>query len=173
MERISSNGAPGSAGARGDYAESVERLTTLELVSYPRRATFMATAACLALLADFVSKTVVVAIGPQTLLFNVNTHSFFGQGARTILVPIACSLLACVLPPRVVTLGAGVALGGALGNLASRYWWAGRGGAPDFIPFSDGSTGNLADLFILTGGGAMLLGALVWFARTVAVARRV
>src|SRR5438876_10839795 len=132
----------------------------------------MAAAACAALLVDFVSKSVAVAVAPQPLLFNVSTHSRFGLGGSTIVVVAACSLLACVLPARVVAIGAGVALGGALGNLGSRYWWADRGGSPDFIPFSDGSTGNVADLCIVVGGVTMLLGALLRVRWTVAVARR-
>jgi len=118
---------------RQGYAARLTRLATLELVSYRRRAMLMAGAAGAALLVDLVSKVVAVAAAPQTLLFNVFTDSRLGLGTGAILVVAACSLLACVLPARTVAVGAGVALGGATGNLASRYLWADRGGSPDFI----------------------------------------
>ena len=62
-----------------------------------------------------------------------------------------------------VVLGAGAALGGAVGNLVSREWWSARRFA-DFIRFGDGSTGNVADLFIAVGIAAMLIGIAVWLA---------
>jgi hypothetical protein len=144
----------------------VGRFPTLELDGYGRRAAIMATTAPIAMLVDFGSKSVAVALGPRTLLFNVSTHSPAGLGEGLIVVLAACSLLACVLPVRVVALGAGVALGGALGNLMSRHLWATAGGSPDFIPFADGSTGNVADLFVSLGAIAMLLGAVLWVALT-------
>jgi hypothetical protein len=150
----------------------VDRFPTLELVTYPRRAVVMAAAAGLALSVDFMSKTVAVAVWPPSLLFNISTHTPFGMGERLIVVLAACSLLACVLPSRVVGIGAGLALGGAIGNLVSRYAWSGLGGSPDFIPFGDGSTGNVADLCIVLGGLAMLLGTALWLASTLSLARR-
>ena len=89
-------------------------------------------------------------------------------GGTLILVAAATSLLACVVPARIVAVGAGVALGGGLGNLTSRYWWDARGGSPDFIPFGDGSTGNVADLFIGVGLGTMLIGTVAWLGWTIA-----
>lgn len=140
----------------------MDRFATLELRAYPRRAFVMAAAALAAVLVDFVSKAVAVALQPDTLLFHVSGRTPFGLGASLIVVVAACALLACVLPARVVALGAGVALGGALGNLTSRHWWGMHGGSPDFIPFADGSTGNVADIFIVVGGCTMLVGAFLW-----------
>ena len=150
----------------------MERFATLELASFPRRALLMAAAAVGALLVDFVSKAVVVAVQPSGLLFNVSMRTPFGLGESLILVFATCSLLACVLPSRVVALGAGVALGGGLGNLTSRHWWSARGGSPDFIRFADGSVGNLADIFIFVGGLVMAVGALFWLGWTIVNAHR-
>jgi hypothetical protein len=144
----------------------VERFATLELPGWPRRAVLMAAVACVALAADLGSKAVAVAVAPHTLLFNVSQHSPFGLGESLIVVLAALSLTACVLPARAVALGAGLALGGALGNLASRRLWAGRGGSPDFIPFADGSTGNVADVLIVTGGLLTVGAAVAWLAWT-------
>ena len=139
----------------------VNRFAALELGDYPRRAAVMAAAACAVLVVDFASKEAVVALSPDVLFFNYVGALTSSADASLILVAAACSLLACVLPERAVVLGAGVALGGALGNLASRpRWWGTYGGTPDFIPFADGSTGNLADIFILIGSAAMLLGVV-------------
>ena len=135
---------------------------TLELERFPRRALLMAAAALAAFLVDFVSKELAVALEPDTLLFHVSDRDPFGLGAALILVVAAMSLLACVVPSRIVAIGAGAALGGALGNRMSREWWSSHGGSPDFIRFGDGSTGNVADLFIAFGLGAMLLGIAAW-----------
>jgi hypothetical protein len=132
-----------------------------ELDRYRRRVLVMGAAALAALLVDFTAKTVVVALDPETLYFHVSPRA---QGSL-IFVLAATSLAACVLPARVIALGAGVAFGGALGNLTSRHWWGDFGGSPDFIPFIDGSVGNLADIFIAFGGVAVVLGALLWFGR--------
>jgi hypothetical protein len=144
---------------------------TLDLDAYGRRVSIMAIATLSAFVIDFAAKTVAVALDPRTLLFNVSTHAPLGFRTSLVLV-IAGSLAACVLPTRLVAIGAGVALGGALGNVASRHLWAEQGGSPDFIPFADGSTGNVADIFIFTGGIAMLLGAFVWFGVTAFESRR-
>ena len=125
-----------------------------------------------ALAVDFASKGIAVAVEPQTLLFNVSERDVFGLGAGAIVLAGLGSLLMCVLPLRLIALGAGVALGGALGNLASRHWWEHRGGSPDFIPFADGSTGNVADLFIAFGAFTMLLATVAWLVSTLVVARR-
>jgi hypothetical protein len=142
----------------------MNRVPTLQLLHYPRRVALMVAAAGAAAIVDFVSKEIVVAVEPDALLFNV-LGTFTTAPASLVLVPAACSFLACVLPARTVALGAGLALGGALGNLASRpRWWDSHGGTPDFIPFADGTTGNVADLFIVAGIMTMLAGVLVWLA---------
>jgi hypothetical protein len=150
----------------------VERFETFELGWYGRRAVLMAAAALTALALDLCSKAVAVAYGPSTLLFNVNDRSPFGLDEGLIVVLLACSLLVCVLPVRIVAVSAGVAFGGAVGNLTSRWWWASDGGSPDFIPFADGSTGNVADILVFVGALAMLLGALLWVAATALHRRR-
>src|SRR5689334_10160094 len=136
----------------------LERFVTFDLPSYPRRASVLLAATLLAVCSDFAAKSVAVGLSPSTLLFHTSTHSAFAHSAMWILILGGCSLLACVLPSRVIAIGAGVALGGAIGNLASRYLWASQGGSPDFIPFGDGSIGNLADLSIMVGAAVMLLG---------------
>ena len=129
----------------------------------------MASAALAAFALDFFTKTIAVALAPNTLLFNVSNLTPFGLGASLILVAAATSLMACVLPPRVVAVGAGVALGGSLGNLVSRSWWSHRGGSPDFIRLPDGSTANVADFFIAIGLATTLVGIIVWLGWTIAV----
>jgi lipoprotein signal peptidase len=132
----------------------------------------MAATAVIALAVDFASKEVAVALDVETLLFHVSDRDVFGLGASAILLAAASSLLVCVLPLRVIALGAGAALGGALGNLTSRHWWEQRGGSPDFIPFADGSTGNPADLFIAVGAFTMLFGIVAWLVSILIAARR-
>jgi hypothetical protein len=144
----------------------VSRFASFELDRYPRRTIVMVTAAFAAFALDVSSKVVVVAVEPDTLVFNGTHRTFAGLSTGLIAVVAACSLLACVLPARVVAIGAGVAFGGSTANLLSRHFWDGSGGTPDFIRFVDGSTGNVADLFIVSGGLAMALGAVLWFAVT-------
>jgi len=150
----------------------VRNLETLELERFPHRALLMAATALGAFSMDFVTKNVAVALEPDSLLFHVSDRAPFGLGSSLILVAAATSLLACVVPARLVAVGAGVALGGGIGNLASRHWWSERGGSPDFIRFGDGSTGNIADLFIAAGLGTMLIGIAVWLGLTATTHRR-
>src|SRR5688572_7122110 len=110
----------------------MSRFATLDLPGFPYRAFLMAAAALVALAVDFASKEVVVALEPSTLLFHVSERDAYGLGAGAILLAAFGSLLMCVLPLRPIAIGAGAALGGALGNLASRHWWGHRGGSPDF-----------------------------------------
>jgi hypothetical protein len=145
---------------------------TLRLIDYPRRAGMMAAVAVGALTVDFASKHLAVALEPHALLFHVSPLAHVGLGEGLILVAVAVSLLACVLPFRLVAIGAGAALGGALGNLVSRHWWEARGGTPDFIRFADGSIGNVADLFIVGGAGMMVLAAVAWLVMALVHARR-
>ncbi len=149
----------------------MSRFETLELEHFLHRVVVMAAAALAAFAVDFVTKEVAVAVGPESLLFNVSDRAPFGLGASLILVAASTSLVACVVPAKLVAVGAGVALGGGVGNLASRHWWSARGGSPDFIPLGDGSTGNVADLFIALGVGTMLIGTVVWLGWTAATHR--
>jgi lipoprotein signal peptidase len=123
----------------------------------------MALAALSALAVDFSTKVTAVALEPRSLLFNVADESPWGLGTGAlILLAALTSILACILPFRVIAVGAGMALGGALGNLFSRAWWSEYGGSPDFILFHGDATGNVADLLIVAGLAAMLLGAVAW-----------
>jgi hypothetical protein len=108
----------------------VGRFETLELAGYPRRVLLMAAAALAVLAVDLASKVVAVAVGPHTLLFNVSHRSPLGLGQSAIVVFVAISLAACVIPSRTVALGAGIALGAALGNLTSRQSGPAAAGAP-------------------------------------------
>lgn len=144
---------------------------TLELRRFPHRALMMVAAGFAAFAVDFVAKEIAVALEPHTLLFHVSDFTPFGLGASLILLAATTSLLACVVPVRLVMIGAGVALGGALGNLVSRHRWSVRGGSPDFIPLADGSIANVADFFIVFGVGTMLIGTVVWLGWTIATTR--
>ena len=142
----------------------MDRFPTLALTRYPQRAALMVAAAAAALALDFASKEIAVAVRPSTLVFNIGWRiGLSTTDASLIFVAAACSLLACILPARAISFSAGLALGGALGNLTSRpRWWESRGGTPDFIPFGDGSTGNVGDVFIAVGVSGMLAGVIAW-----------
>ena len=144
----------------------MNRFATLELDQFPQRVALMTLAALSALFVDIVSKLIAIEVWPDVLLFNVSDQSLLGLGSGVIVIAGLCSLLACVLPVRLVAVGAGLALGGSVGNLTSRHWWSELGGSPDFIPFADGSTGNVADLAIASGAAFMLLSTVVWLAWT-------
>jgi lipoprotein signal peptidase len=61
------------------------------------------------------------------------------------------------VPSNAAAICAGVACGGALGNLISLFAWS--EGVPDPLVFTSGSHGvafNFADLFALTGDALML-----------------
>jgi hypothetical protein len=147
------------------------RLATLELEDFPQRVAVMALATVSVVFVDLVTKTAAVAVWPDALLFNVSDRAPFGPAAGVIAVALS-SLLACVLPVRLVAVGAGLALGGSLGNLTSRHWWSELGGSPDFIRFADGSTGNVADLSIAAGASFIVLSIVVWLFWTTFVAGR-
>jgi hypothetical protein len=149
----------------------VSNFETLALRRFPHRALIMVAAGLMAFAVDFVAKEIAVALEPRTLRFHVTDLRPFGLGASLIFVAAATSLLACVVPVRLVVIGAGVALGGGLGNLVSRHWWSERGGSPDFIPLADGSIANAADFFIAFGVSTMLIGTVVWLCWTVATTR--
>jgi lipoprotein signal peptidase len=59
-------------------------------------------------------------------------------------------------------LGAGIAAGGALGNLVSALAW--RAGVPDPLVLRDVAF-NLADLFVLAGDALLLASAAVYALR--------
>ena len=143
----------------------MNRFPTLRLDRFRWRVSLMVLVACSAFLVDLVSKTVAVELSPDALLFNVSDRMPFGFAAGLVIV-VGTSLLMCVLPVRLVAVGAGLALGGSLGNISSRHWWSELGGSPDFIRFTDGSTGNLADVSIAAGAMFMVLSTIAWLAWT-------
>jgi lipoprotein signal peptidase len=66
------------------------------------------------------------------------------------------------IPSRTIVLGAGIAAGGALGNLLSALIWA--EGVPD--PLVSGRIAfNLADAFVLAGDALLLCGAAIFALR--------
>jgi lipoprotein signal peptidase len=75
-------------------------------------------------------------------------------------------LLVPRIPSNAAAIGAGIACGGALGNLVSLLWWA--DGVPD--PFIVAGTEralafNLADLFALAGDALLVSAAVVYGVR--------
>ncbi len=77
---------------------------------------------------------------------------------------VAIALLALVpqIPSLTVALGAGVAAGGAVGNLVSALVWS--AGVPD--PLVGGRVAfNLADVFLLAGDALLLCSAVVYALR--------
>ena len=87
-----------------------------------------------------------------------------GIAALGVLVIVALVVLVPRLPSRVASLGAGLAAGGALGNLVSILAWS--DGVPDPLVVAGARYGiafNLADVFALLGD-AMLLSAAVLYA---------
>ena len=138
------------------YPRRVTRFETLELERFPRRALFMAAAALAAFSVDFVSKHIAVSLEPDTLLFHVSDRDPFGVGAALILVVATMSLLASVVPARIVVLGAGAALGGAVGNLIDRIR---MGEVVDFLDFKliNYPIFNVADAAIVIGVALFIL----------------
>jgi len=78
-------------------------------------------------------------------------------------VCVALVLVVPLLPWTPVLLGAGVAAGGALGNLVSMLVW--HGGVPDPLVVSGWIAFNLADVFVLAGDALLLSAAVVYALR--------
>jgi lipoprotein signal peptidase len=85
-------------------------------------------------------------------------------GAVAVMAFVAVALLAVV--PRMrslpVVLGAGIAAGGAVGNLVSALAWS--AGVPDPLVVRDVAF-NLADVFVLAGDALLLASAAVYALR--------
>jgi lipoprotein signal peptidase len=85
-------------------------------------------------------------------------------GAVAVMAVVAFGLVAVV--PRIrslpVVLGAGVAAGGALGNLVSALAWS--AGVPDPLVVHNVAF-NLADVFVLAGDALLLTSAAVYALR--------
>ena len=100
----------------------------------------------------------------QKLIGGAALHHERSIGAVAVMTLVAFGLLAVV--PRVrslpVVLGAGIAAGGALGNLVSALAWS--AGVPD--PLVVGTIAfNLADVFVLAGDALLLTSAAVYALR--------
>jgi len=136
--------------------------------SGPARLAVAAGVVTLVVLADQLTKWWAVdrlASGPVhvvwrlDLALSINTGSAFSQfrGATPLLVVIALALVAvlCALIWRAPTLGRavvlGLILGGALGNLADRFFRGTHGGVVDFVEFHFWPTFNVADACITVG----------------------
>lgn len=94
------------------------------------------------------------------------------RGAVYVLVAAALTLFLVALVPRVpsltLSIAAGVAAAGALGNLLSALIW--RGGVPNPIVAGDLAF-NVADVCAVTGGAALVLGAALFALRNPSLLR--
>jgi lipoprotein signal peptidase len=86
-------------------------------------------------------------------------------GALVLMAVVLAALLYLVplFPSLAVALGAGVAAGGALGNLVSMLVWGGA--VPDPIVVRGWIAFNLADVFVLCGDALLLASAAVYALR--------
>jgi len=110
-----------------------------------------------------------VSFATVDLVHKSLTHADFHH-ARTPFVALTMAAVIaalCILVPRVqsntAAVGAGLACGGALGNLISLLVWS--QGVPDPLVVADkmhGLASNLADLFTIAGD-ALLLSAVVLY----------
>jgi lipoprotein signal peptidase len=109
---------------------------------------------------------IAVSFGAIDLLHKSLANAEFHHARTPFVALMMCAVIAAlvVLVPRVpsnaAAVGAGVACGGALGNLISLFAWA--QGVPDPLVVTSGLHGvafNLADLFALAGD-ALLLSAI-------------
>ena len=123
--------------------------------SIRRRRTLLLTTACLVAALDLVYKAAVSA-----------PYHHLRSAAVAALAAVVIVILAALvprLPSSAASLGAGLAAGGALGNLVSILAWS--EGVPDPLVVAGGTYGvafNLADVFALIGD-AMLLAAAVLY----------
>ncbi len=116
-----------------------------------------------------VAVGIALAVGAADLLEKAfdggALHHPRSAGAIALMAAVALGLLAIVphVPSWPVSLGAGVAAGGALGNLVSGIVWWSRG-VPDPIVVRGAAGGvafNLADVFLLVGDALLLSAAAV------------
>jgi signal peptidase II len=104
-------------------------------------------------------------IGKLDLELSRNTGASFSlfQGKAVILVPIAVALIGVlsVMAWRAPTMGRaaiiGLIMGGALGNLADRFFRGDHGAVVDFIALHFWPTFNVADASIVVGCGLFLV----------------
>jgi lipoprotein signal peptidase len=114
--------------------------------------------------------TTAVLVAAADLAYKASVEASYHHLRSTAVVGIAAvvivALVALVprLPSRAAAVGAGLAAGGALGNLVSVLAWS--QGVPDPLVVAGARYGvafNLADVFAL-GGDALLLSAAVLYA---------
>jgi signal peptidase II len=140
----------------------------------PRRTRWLAATAIVILLADVVSKQIVVAKlsdrSPVTVIAHVLTLTLtrnpgaafgIGQGATILFTAVAIGVVVVIirtarsLRTRSWATALGLLLGGALGNLADRVFrspGALRGHVVDWIMLPHWPVFNIADSAIVTGG---------------------
>jgi Signal peptidase (SPase) II len=122
-----------------------------------RRAALVSTA-CLAAAVDLVHKAAVPAS-----YHHLRSEFVVLIGAAVI---VALGVLAPRLPSRAAAVGAGLAAGGAIGNLVSLLAWS--DGVPDPLVITGSSYGiafNLADVFALAGDTVLLSAAVLYALR--------
>jgi lipoprotein signal peptidase len=108
-----------------------------------------------------------LAFAAVDLLHKVLTPAEFHHARTPFVIFVMAALIAALvtlvpkLPSHAAAVGAGIACGGALGNLVSLLVWS--RGVPDPLVIAGSTHGvafNLADLFAI-GGDALLLTAVV------------
>jgi lipoprotein signal peptidase len=87
------------------------------------------------------------------------------SGALALMAVVLAGLVVVVplLPSPTVAVAAGIAAGGALGNLVSLLVWS--GGIPDPLVVDGFVAFNLADVFVLAGDALLLTSAAVYTLR--------
>lgn len=103
-------------------------------------------------------------------------HHPRSAGALALMAVVAAALIAIVprIPSWPVAIGAGIAAGGAIGNLVSGIVWWGSG-VPDPLVVRGAAGGiafNLADVFVLAGDMLLLSAAVLYALRNRARLRR-
>jgi lipoprotein signal peptidase len=116
------------------------------------------------LVAVIVAGVVAVLDLGQKLIGETGFHHERSLGSLLVMAGVAIALV--VVVPRMhslpVVLGAGIAAGGAVGNLLSALAWG--AGVPDPLVLGDVAF-NLADLFVLAGDALLLTSAAVYALR--------
>jgi len=142
-----------------------------------RRIRVLVVVAIAVVVVDQVTKTLAVSrlssgsihlIGPFALALSYNAGAAFsiGTGLTLPIVVIAVVLVAVVawfartVPNTAAAVGVGLILGGAIGNLADRFFRGHHGAVVDFLYSGFWPTFNVADSSIVCG--SILLGIALW-----------
>lgn len=121
---------------------------------------------------------IAVALAGVDLLDKALTHAAYQHARSPYVVAVTTFIVIglVVTVPRIASratlVGAAIAVGGALGNLAAAVLW--RGGVPDplvLVGHSVGIAFNLADVFIFVGDAMMVSAVLVYALRNRALLR--